>query len=269
LLNTPAVKPDALKWAALVGTWGHKGAEKAMRWHNKQLDRERWLVERRAHIDDELVPGGSTDVFDVDNHEVVDWKFIGESSMTKYKRHGPPGIYVVQAMLYGLGWMRMGRTVHSVRIIFLPRWSNELVRDGWEWAAPYDERTALDALARLHEIQAKANLAAGGLLPWADIPRDTTACRFCPWHDAGKTSGEPDASGCAGWSKPRADLAELGGVTTAAHIIGEADGLTIMIRRAPTLQALNALWKSFASTGEWTQAHTNEAKQRKVALAST
>lgn len=276
------IKPaseEGLKWAALLGTWCHGGAEQAAREENVRLGRERYLVERRAEINDVIVEGGNTDVFDTDALEVVDWKFPGEASSAKSAKDAPVE-YVVQLMLYGLGWHRMGHTPRTVRIVFLPRWSNK-VSDGHEWVAEWSEAVALDALARLATIQGATNLITGGLAMWTELPADTTKCVFCPWLKR-KSPGEvlADENGCHGhhaseeWMgiDPRARAvptpAEAGRDIKAAW---DANGptrrreLLKLIMSAPTPEALVELWRA-NQAGDWQSTHTAAAKTRKAEL---
>lgn len=279
LQRVPHAVPPHLKWAALVGTWGHSGAEQAMLEENMRLDRERYLVEKRAYIEEDLVPSGSTDVYDTDFDEVIDWKFVGESSAKKYRNTGGSRLYIVQAMLYGLGWLRMGRVPKSIRIIFLPRWSNN-IDDGVEVAYEFDEQIALDALDRLRMIRAASNAVAGGLAPWTEIEADKSDCRFCPWLTR-KRSDEPEAdeTGCNGYHK-RDDLAQLGGVPLARDVeTTPAERLAHLIGVAQHPDALAGLWReahdpaacrcrSLAPCGRWLPSHSRLAAERRAALAS-
>lgn len=250
LTRVPPAVDEGLKWAPLLGTWGHDGAEKALRLANERLGRERYILERSNVIHPDLVPTGSTDVYDTDYEEVIDWKFIGESSMRKYRSKGPSTVYKVQCQLYAYGWAQTGRAVRSVRIVFLPKWSSRF-SDAYEWVDDYREQDALDALSRLEMLNASAALVGHGLATYADIARDTSECRFCPWLRRG---GEPDRTGCHGWYQPLSfdDLVGPVGQT--------ADRLTELIRQAPTREALTALWTT--RRAEWGGYHTQEATRR-------
>jgi hypothetical protein len=277
--HIPHAVPPHLKWAALVGTWGHAGAEQAMREENERLGRERYLVEKRAYIEPDLVPSGSTDVYDTDFDEVDDWKFVGESSAAKYRAKGAGQLYTVQAMLYGLGWKRMGRDPKSIRIIFLPRWSNDLLRDAVEVAYEFDEKIALDALDRLRVIRAAGEFTKAGMAPWTEIKANKSDCRFCPWLRR-KTASEPEAdeTGCLGHLNPSADLEGLAGVERVSSP-STSEQLAQLIGNAQHPDALTALWRNAHDVhdckcragepcGKWLPAHSKLAGERRAALTT-
>lgn len=254
LTRTPPAVDEGLKWAPLVGTWGHSGAETALRQENQRLGRERFIVEQHNEIHPDLIPDSATDLYDVDYEEVIDWKFIGESSMRKYRSKGPSEVYKVQVQVYGYGWARLGRAVRSVRIVFLPKWSSRF-DDGYEWVDEYRESVATEALARLETLNASAALVGHGLATYADIARDTTECRFCPYLRRG---GPPDRTGCHGWYQS-SSFDDLVGPVGQAQ-----DRLMELIREAPHREALGALW--LTRRAEWAPEHTAEAKRRLVEI---
>lgn len=268
----PAV-PDMLHWAALMGTWGHGGAEGAMHEANKREGFRRFIVEGEAAIEPGLIPRGHTDVYDTTTNEVWDWKFVGESTMKTYRQKGAGRQYLIQAMLYGLGWARAGYPVKAVRIFFLPRWSNE-IHDGFDWAVKYNEAIALDAIAHLRTVDAASTIVAGGLAPWTELAEDTTACRFCPWlRRAAPGQARADETGCHGYYRgdEGSELAALGGTQTAggrATATANAptgDRMLYLIGQAQHPTALVALWRG-ASETEWTEVHTAAAARRKAEL---
>lgn len=191
-------KEEALRWAPLVGTWCHAGIAQALAEENTALRRERYLIERRVTVSEELGIAGTTDCYDLDTREVVDWKVVGKTRMQHYRRHGPGATYEVQAQLYGRGWDNAGADPRSVRVVFLPRWSH-LISDGWEWAAPYNPAqadAALQRLARIGSLGRALGLSdAGG--SWSVLAATVSdeTCRYCPWRRAG---GPADATGCPG-----------------------------------------------------------------------
>jgi hypothetical protein len=269
--HVPPVNVEGLKWAAWLGTAAHRAAEEAMHLWNEHLGRERYLIEHETEIDAASgVPKAHTDVYDTEDFEVIDWKFPGAYVLDKAKASGEPGpIYKVQGHTYGLGWVKRGFRVDSIRIVMLPRGTNN-IREGFEWAMPYNANIALEALARIATLQATANLVLGGLVPWDEIASDKSDCRFCPWRNANKTDPTPRGSagepareaGCIGYHKPRVDLGELGGV--AQEDLG--DPLLRLIADAQHPQALVALWRDAKERGKWTAAHTDAAAKRKAKL---
>jgi hypothetical protein len=202
------IPQTGLKWAALLGLWAHGGIEVALEAWNRKSGRERYLVEHRVEADDRVTVGadgqvglgGSTDNFDTWTAEVVDWKVVGEYTMRKVRQGGPSPEYRVQAHTYGKGWRRKGFVVKSVRIVFLPRWSDNIA-DGYEWAEAFDESVADEAVERLAGIAAVSRAAELGELPWGDIPAHVdpfTCSRFCQYFRA---EVAPDRNGCPGHTK--------------------------------------------------------------------
>jgi hypothetical protein len=64
---------------------------------------------------------GTADLYDAVEQAVVDHKFLGETSMAKIRRaEGPPRKYVVQLLLYGLGYRRSGLPVRRVAVAAYP-----------------------------------------------------------------------------------------------------------------------------------------------------
>lgn len=199
----PVANDDPLKWAPLVGTWGHEGLATALDDANKRLGRERYLVERRVTVSEALGIHGVTDAYDMDEDEVIDWKFVGKTRRDHYRRHGPGGTYRIQAHLYARGWELAGFTPRTVRIVFLPKWSH-LLTDLHEWSEPYDRDVAIEALERLHRTQTlldvlDARNKPDGLALVAATPGDD-GCRYCKWHRPWPSSGAgpADETGCPG-----------------------------------------------------------------------
>jgi len=195
-------------WAPMQGTAVHALMEEALRFHNRQLGRERWLIEETLVIDPGDPPGidpirGHGDAFDQDNDMVVDWKHVGVTQLRDVKRKTVPNEqlvkpeYRVQAHLYGLGHERAGRTVRWVRLVFLAR-SHDYA-DSAEWTEAYQPDIAHDAILRyyatidlLTALQPAANPAL-----WAAVPATpgNKACEWCPFRRVG---GPADNTGCPG-----------------------------------------------------------------------
>lgn len=206
-----------LKWGALLGLFGHAGVEEVVKAWNAKEGRERYLVEHRVTADEESGLSGNTDLYDTDTDEVVDWKFVGDYSLKKYRAQGHPGQqYRVQTHAYGRGWAAKGHPVRSVRVVFLAR-QGKSIRDSWEWAEPYDEEIVLKALGRLQRIEELANRAHHGEIDYAAIEaRPGDECRFCPYlrpHIA------TDGDGCAGTTSPPVDYRrEVSAAKTVEHV---------------------------------------------------
>lgn len=201
LAGVPRQLPDARPaWAPMQGTAMHVLMEEALRFHNTQLGRDRWIVEELLQIDHEI--SGHGDAYDLDHQMVVDWKYAGVTTLRKAKRSTIPNHelvsqdYRVQAHLYGYGHARAGRPVQWVRLVLLAR--SHSYDDSTEWTEPYRPEIAIWALDRYYATQDlvnNLNLATNPAL-WAAVPATPGAsCDWCPFRRQG---GEADGTGCPG-----------------------------------------------------------------------
>lgn len=190
--------PGEPNWKATVGTAIHAWLEDVFNNDNtRQATRTagltRWILE--ATVQPGAILGnpitGHCDLYDRATGIVVDWKTVGPTQLTKYRRNGPGQQYRFQAQLYGRGWQMRGQDVRHVAVMFLPR--NGELRDHYWWHEPYDERVALEALQRADGIALTTQaigMAALQLLPTADA-----FCQMCPYFKARSTDL---ALGCPG-----------------------------------------------------------------------
>ena len=199
-------------WAPMQGTAMHTLMEEALRFHNAQLGRERWVIEDELQIDDDIP--GHGDAFDTDTGTVIDWKYVGVTALREVKRKTVPNEqlvkpdYRVQAHLYGYGHARKGRDVRWVRLVFLAR-SHDF-GDSAEWTEPYDPAIAEEAIQRYHATKALVTglpLAATPAL-WAVVPAAPSekTCAWCPFHRPG---GPADTTGCPGYERTIKDHQDL------------------------------------------------------------
>lgn len=203
LARVPPARPEPLKWAPLLGTWTHAGIAEALAEENRRLGRERYLVEQKVIISDEPRVTGTTDVFDQDTAEVVDWKLVSAASIKRKRKHGPGETYRVQAHAYGLGWRNAGMQPRSVRVVFLPK-SSLTLDDGWEWSEPFRPDVAEAALKRLRWVQHLVHACGlrerpDGLALIRATPDAELGCQWCPWRrDEWLPTTPADGTGCPG-----------------------------------------------------------------------
>ncbi len=213
LAGIPRQLPDSRPpWAPMQGTAIHGLMEEALHAHNAKLGYPRWVVEERLHMDDEI--SGSGDAFDVDNCMVVDWKYVGVTTLREVKRKTVPNEllvkpeYRVQPHLYGYGHERAGRTVHWVRLVFLARSHN--YDDSAEWTERYDPDIAIKALDRYYATQDLiANLRVADQPDlWDLVPAAPgKPCDWCPFRRLG---GPADGTGCPGNTQSKIDKQTAG-----------------------------------------------------------
>jgi hypothetical protein len=165
---------------AWIGTSAHAGAEKAFKAENRRLRRSRWITESRVDVGKvlDLTISGTCDLYDTDNETVVDFKFIGPTSLRKYKMDGLSDVYRTQVHAYGQGMVNAGRDVQDVSVYLVPR-------DGHLSSAvlisePFDPAMARRALKRLEGIVSATRVHGREALPL--FPMAASYCRFCPWH---------------------------------------------------------------------------------------
>lgn len=206
-------------WAPMQGTAIHTLMEEALQFHNAQLAHPRWVIEERLEIDPGL-PGavdplyGHGDAFDTDYGTVVDWKYVGVTTLREVKRKTIPNEqlvkpeYRVQGHLYGYGHERAGRDVRWIRLVFLAR-SHDYA-DSVEWTERYDPNIAIAAISRYYatlDLLANLDLANNPGL-WAATPAAPgKACDWCPFRRIG---GPADGTGCPGNTDSKIDKQTAG-----------------------------------------------------------
>lgn len=210
IAGAPRRPVEAPMWAPIQGTAIHAEMERVMRWRNRQLGRERWIVEDTLDIDPGLpdVPGirGHGDAYDLDHGMVVDWKHVGTSALNKLraaKRAGKPPAeqvspaYRIQAHLYGRGHERKGREVRYIRLVLLAR--SHQFDDSEEWTEEYQPDVADEAILRYyatHDLLAALKVSENpDFIAAVPATPDPDTCRWCPFHRPGQPSGW---EGCAG-----------------------------------------------------------------------
>lgn len=223
-LGTPCDRQIALKlagvtrherglpWAPMCGTAVHGLMEDVLRAENARLGRERWVIEQKVQLDDEL--SGHGDAYDTDHALVVDWKYTGTTARRKASRRTVPNAelvsmeYRTQAHLYGLGHRNAGRPVSFVRLVLLAR-SHDYA-ESVEWTEDYREDIALSALTRFYNIRDRVTNCDGAthperLIEIAAAPGE--ACKWCPFQRVTPPGGAPvDATGCAGNTEAHANV---------------------------------------------------------------
>lgn len=194
-----------LPWAPMCGTAVHGLMEEVLRAENARLGRERWVIEQKVQLDDEL--SGHGDAFDTDWGMVVDWKYTGTTARRKASRRSVPNDQLVsmeyrtQAHLYGLGHSNAGRPVRFVRLVLLAR-SHDF-SESVEWTEEYREDIAVDAMTRFYAIRDRILELDAARLPerlqWIDATPSDTNCKWCPFLRRTQPGHVAvDATGCEG-----------------------------------------------------------------------
>lgn len=94
---------------------------------------------------------GSIDLYDRETGSTIDWKIVGNTTITKTRAHGASQQYQVQASLYGIGLQQTNNPITSSCIYFLPK-NKPTLADALIWQQPFDPRPGLWALSRAQLI---------------------------------------------------------------------------------------------------------------------
>jgi len=189
LAALPATNHVVDPWPSILGTAAHAWAADAFLADNVRRGL-RWVAEQKVTPHPEHP--GTADLYDAAEWAVVDHKFLGESSMAKIRKD-PPRHYVVQLLLYGLGYRNLGLPVRRIVLAAYPRTAASLA-GLYVW-----ERTFSDAagqllpenVALLEEVFAQTahrKVLTQQLLEqrisFDDVPiaPDGDVCFFCPFY---------------------------------------------------------------------------------------
>ena len=175
-------------WASQVGTAIHAHLADIFR------KKEGFEVEQKVNIRGQLA--GTVDLFDTVRGIVMDWKTTGYSKLQEYRKSGASQQHIIQVQLYGYGKALSGAKVNKVALVYLPT-SGSLEEMHLE-LHDYDEKVALDALARVDDITALlAQLdVENNPAMWNVIPK--VASRNCNWCPYFLPYSKETAKGCAG-----------------------------------------------------------------------
>lgn len=219
----PATNHVADPWPSIVGTACHAWAAEAFQADNARRGVLRWVAEQKVTAHPEHP--GTADLYDAIEQAVVDHKFLGVSSLAKIRRITAaepwaararlwPRHYLVQLLLYGLGYHLMGLPVRRVVLAAYPRTAATL--DGL-YVADIEFATAdgqilpevLDLLQAVFADTARrkhqAEEIVAGRLGFLDVPAtpDSDGCYFCSFYrpQAAHDSG-PGCPGTAAAAHP-------------------------------------------------------------------
>lgn len=199
LAGIPTTNHVSDPWPSIRGTALHAWAAEAFMADNSRSGRLRWVAEQKVtpHPDHP----GTADLYDAVERAVVDHKFLGVSSMQKIRSpDGPPRHYVVQLLLYGLGYRLLGLPVDRVVLAAYPATAASL--DGiWVWERPYTpaDDVLLDEVFKQTEYRkAWAQKLISGQATLSDVPvSPTDNCYFCPFYRPDAADGD-ETVGCPG-----------------------------------------------------------------------
>ena len=175
-------------WASQVGSAIHAHLAEIFR------KKEGFEVEQKVTIRGQLA--GTVDLFDTVRGIVMDWKTTGYTKLQEYRKSGATAQHITQVQLYGYGKAQSGAKVNKVALVYLPT-SGSLDEMHLE-LHDYDEKVALEALARVDDITAllaQLDVESNPAM-WDVIPKVASRnCNWCPYFLPYSTE---TAKGCAG-----------------------------------------------------------------------
>ena len=126
-----------------------------------------WLVEQR--VSPHPAHPGNADLYDSVNRRVVDWKVLGPTILAKIaSAEGPPRRYVVQLLLYAMGYRLAGYRVDRVVLAALPR-TAPTMSQMYVWERVHTPEDDLLVSQVLAETELRWRLAQGVLSRQIDI----------------------------------------------------------------------------------------------------
>lgn len=157
-------------WFPFVGTAVHQALEDGFAGREWSHD---YLLENRLHVHSYkgLELGGSCDMYAVAG-VVNDWKVVGTRALSEAAKGKIKQQYRIQAMLYGLGWVKKGYDVTHVSLTFLPR--DKDLSEAQVVLLRYDEQVAMEALAALEVL-----IDAAEIVGWDKVIEKQPKASFC------------------------------------------------------------------------------------------
>lgn len=181
MAGLPTTNHVADPWPSIVGTAVHAWLADTFTGYNERMGALRFLAEQK------VVPRsqnpGTADLYDAVEQAVCDHKCLGRTTLEKLRKNGPPRKYLVQLLLYALGYRRFGFPVKRIVIIAYPRTESTL--NGlyvWEHElTPEDDRLLEQVFLETDARERLAEYVRTGRLALMDIPAaaDDNECFYC------------------------------------------------------------------------------------------
>jgi len=139
-------------FASWVGTACHERASRIFLAENERLGRQRWLTDLKVQVGTYAgqLLAGHLDLYDVDTAAVIDFKFVGITSMRNYRANGLSKVYTTQVHGYGQGAVNAGLPVERVGCLVMPQNGN--LNASRLFLEPFDPTIVKRALKRLEGI---------------------------------------------------------------------------------------------------------------------
>lgn len=179
IMTEPGCNPQFDPLPSIIGTAVHSWLDLAAQHANEVLGRERWLTETKVQV----APGlaGSSDLYDVDNATVIDWKVVGTPRLRKYRKDPGP-VYRNQVQLYGRGFENAGLPVKRVAIAFVPRGAT--LHSLHVWSEDYNSKLVDEILTRREQVICLLSDFRIEQNPdrYMWFPVEPVECSYCSWY---------------------------------------------------------------------------------------
>lgn len=198
MARVPSTNHVGDPWASIMGTAGHAWMDEAFTAENLRQGVARFLTETR--VTPHPNHPGTSDLYDAAEQTVIDWKFVGPTSLeTVRSAEGPPRHYVVQLLLYALGFRNLGLPVGRVALVALPRTKSNL-NDIYTWErvhTPADEELLEQVFQDTERRRLWALALMSGRAQLNDIP--ISPSKYCLWCSQYRPQAAYDGgTGCPG-----------------------------------------------------------------------
>ena len=205
LIEEPVTNHTADPWASVVGTGVHAILAQFFENENALNGELRWLTEKRVSPHPDYP--GTSDVYDVAEKTVVDWKLQGPTSQAKTRRpEGPPQRYVIQLLLYAWGWRNAGFEVERVALASMPRTASRLSEMYlWDhWITPEDDAKVIEILQQTEARRWVAQQILNRNMTIGQVPRTpgSDECHWCNYYRSEAAADGDHEHGCPGHSAP-------------------------------------------------------------------
>lgn len=199
LLQRQPLEPADTPWLPTQGTAVHAWLEHHLQGHRPDGDDE-WEAEKRVRVgtlhsrtlldpgSHEWHVGGSIDLWMPDQRATVDWKNVGQYTLSHAQADGPSQQYLVQQALYGWALEQEGTPPERQALVYIPR-DARVLSDWWSYEWAYDPKPARWAWNRaqltLDILQAITDRDGMDMaLAWASLlPGSASGHEWNTWED--------------------------------------------------------------------------------------
>lgn len=199
MAGLPSTNHVSDPWPSIVGTAVHSWLATCFEDANRRGGVLRWIAEQRV-TPHELYPG-TADLYDAVEHAVIDHKCLGRTTLARLRAHGPTRKYLVQLLLYGEGYRRLGLPVDRVVLAAYPR-SEATLDTMYVWDRPHtdeDDQILQAVFVQTAIRNTYATALRDGSIGLLDVPAcpSDEECFYCPFYRP-ESARDSLQTGCPG-----------------------------------------------------------------------